>query len=257
MTPKTQHTSLASLLTALVFVTTANLGEAESSAVVERTISSSRVTMKDIVPTVPTDLAAIDLGPAPAPGATRQFAKYELCEALPLDRRAECASFPEAVRLVRKTAKLSVKDIEKLAREGLTNVGLPRGATIAAVRPSAGVTVADGFDHVVAQVPKPPRRQGKLETSAMVVLSHGTEELARIAVPVELTLGPEAAIPDVKKGGSAILVVRRGLVEIRANVSALADVDVGETVQVSVSASGKTMRGKLILASPATFEEVP
>lgn len=245
-------------LLALSLATLTFLGDVHAKpAVPERSLSKPRVVLSDVLPDAPAELAGIDLGPAPAPGSTRLIKREELVEALPKDAPKKL-KLPEAVRISRKTQKLGPVDLEQLSSDAIARVTLPRGVTVIGFHPKQSVTVPAGRDSVRIELPKLPRREGKLTTNATLTLLQGESELAKITVAVELKLGPEAAIPDVKKGGKVTLVIRRGLVEIHASASANHDADVGEPIAVTIADSGKVLKGRLSSADPPTvMEEQP
>jgi flagella basal body P-ring formation protein FlgA len=225
-------------------------------SVVERSIARSRVTVGDVVPGAPANLSAIDLGPSPTPGSARIVRREEVIAALPQDVDAKALSIPEQVRVVRKARDLSTAEIEQLVRDAVSRDPLPRGVTVNAVKaPVKGLTVPDGYDRVRVSIPKPPRREARLSSTATLLFSEGDFVVAKAPIPVDLVVSAAAATPDVKKGDRLTLVVKRGLVEIRATVTANADADVGENLQVTVGDSGKALRAKLVSADPPTAEE--
>jgi hypothetical protein len=209
-------------------------------------IASTRVTLADLVPSVGAALGAVDLGAAPPPGGSRLVTRDELAKAAADAGAPRSLRLPASVRVVRRMRKLSAAETEKLVRDALVGPALPRGVTIAAVRAPARLDVADGWDAVVAEVPKPPKRTGSLPTTALLTFSKGAEVLARASVPVDLALSAEAAVSDVARGAPLTLVIRRGLVEITASGLAGADADVGATLPVTVRPSGRVLRAKLV-----------
>jgi len=223
----------------------------------ERTIARSRVLVGDVIDQAPGSLATVDLGPAPAAGATRVLTRQEILAALPQDLDTRRLDVPASVRVVRKARTLAPGEIDRLAREALVRTPLPRGVTLGAVKaPVKGLTVPDGFDVVRLEVPKPPRREARIASNATMLFTEGGFVIAKAQIPVDLVVSGEATTPDVKKGDRVTLVIRRGLVELRAAVVANADADVGEGLQVTVGESGRAMRARLVSATPPTAEEV-
>ncbi len=225
------------------------------AAVKEKAVSSSRITVGDLIENVPGEIADIDLGPAPQPGSTRLLKRDEIKAALPEGTRN--VSIPKEIRVSRKTKQLKVTDIEKMTRTAIDDAGLPKGVTLKAVKPRAAVTVPDGFDDVQIELPRLPRKEGKVTTTATLVLSQEEEELAKLTVTVELDLSALAAMPDAKKGEKGTLVISRGEIEIQAAVTVNEDADLGDVVRVTVTQSNKVLRCRLASAQPAIFEEVP
>jgi hypothetical protein len=152
---------------------------------------------------------------------------------------------PSSVRVVRRMKKLGAPEIERLVRGALASA-MPRGASLAAVRAPSRLDVADGWDGVAAELPKPPKRTGALPTTALVTFSKGGEILARASVPVDLVLSAEAAVSDVARGAPITLVTRRGLVEVSVSALAGADADVGAVLPVTVRPSGRVIRARLV-----------
>ncbi len=223
----------------------------------ELAIARSRVLLEDLVPMVSSEIAEIDLGPTPVPGSSRLIKREDVLLALSEAGADKLAKLPKVVRVVRKTKQLSVVQQEKLARDAAAKSTLSRGATFAGAKPKAAISVPDGYDAVTLDVPRPPRREGKHSVTATMTFLAGDEVVAKVPLQVELKLSKEAAVPDVKKGEKVLLVVKRGLIEIRASASAQADADVGEMVKVTVNDSGKVLKGLVKSASPAIVLETP
>jgi len=238
-------------LGALAFVT----NDADADAVKERALSRQRVLLSDVVDGAPADLATIDLGPSPAPGSSRLIKRDEIDAALANDSDRKRVKFSSAIRVVRKTKPLSAVELEKLTTAAIKALSLPKGATFVAARPKSAVRVPDGFDTIDVEMARFPRREGKHSTTVTLVLRQGDDILAKVPVSVDFKLGPQAAIADVKKGEKVQFIVRRGQIEIRAIASANADADVGDLVQVTVSDSGKVLKGRLTSQNPALVME--
>jgi len=225
-------------------------------------VTGPRITLSEVVPTVPASVATADLGPAPAPGGSRVVTQEELRTAATGASAKVIASLPAAVRVVRKMKKLTAADVERETRKAVIAAGLRRGVAIAAVRAPKSSDVAEGFTTIVASVPKPPRRTGRVPTTATLTFQRGTEILARIAVPIDLDLSAEAAVPDIAKGAAVTVTVKSGLVEISASALAGADADVGEDLPVTLRPSGKILRatlvapGKAVIAAPTSAPSV-
>ncbi len=244
-----------SLALSLVF---APLGAeaAKQKSVAEAQLARSRVLLSDLVPNAPAELAAIDLGAAPQPGSSRLVTREEMVAALPEGVDAQALKLPASVRVVRKARKLTPAEIEKMTREAIAAVGVPRNGTLAAARPRATVTVPAGWESVRVEMPKPPRKTGRHLTTATLVLLEGETVLARVPVPVELTLPKSAAVPDVKKGSKLQLFIERSGIEIKATVSAAADADVGEEVPVMFE-NRTVINARLVSKDPPSAVEAP
>ncbi len=220
-------------------------------------VTGPRVRVGDVLPDAPPDAAAVDLGPAPAPGGTRLIEREAILRALRERQATEPARIPESIRVSRRTRTLTAAEVERLVRDALPPERLPRGAALTAVRPPRALEVPAGWTAVAAELPRPPRRAGPFATTAYVSFLLDGDTLARIPVPVELTLPAGAAAPDLARGAAVTLVVRRGLVEVRASASAGADANVGDTLPVVLRPAGRVLRARLIERDLAIALEEP
>lgn len=241
------------LLAVFALVAHAGLARAVPPSRIE--VSSPRVRLADVIRRCPAALADVDLGPAPMPGGSRILDRAQIAEALRARGLDAPAHLPEAVRVVRRTEALTPARLEQLTREALTQ--LPRGAELAAVRAPRGIEVPAGWTALRAEIARPPRRTGSLATTAMVTFLDHDTVLARVAVPIELTLGPDAARPDLARGAPVTLLVRQGLVDVRVSAAAGADADVGDTLPVMLRPSGRALRARLLEPDVALALEGP
>lgn len=237
---------VSSLSRAAAFVAATSLSIAAHAGVVEVKLGAGRIHFGDLVKGAPEAAKALDLGAAPAPGGSRLVTQAELKKALDDAKVQTRVALPEAVRVVRRTKKLDARAIDKVARDAIQAAGLPRGATLATVKAPTSFELSEGWDGVTAEIPKPPHRTGSCATVVTLAFKEGSEVVARLSVPIELSLGAEAAAFDVAKGASLQLVVRRGLVEISATALAGSDADVGSTFTVTLRPSGRVVRAKLV-----------
>ncbi len=228
----------------------------KTSAVPEKAIARSRVVLCDVVPAAPADLCDVDLGATPAPGSSRLVDRDEVVASLPEGTETKGWRIPSSTRIVRKTKSLAPTDLEKMTRAAVKDSGLPRGGVLAAVRAKGSVSVPEGWDAVTIEVPRPPRKAGKHLATATLVFTEAESVLAKVPVPIEMTLPKSAAQPDVKKGSRISYVLSRGSIEIKASGTAGSDADVGETLNVILE-SGKIVKAKLGSKEPAVASEVP
>ncbi len=202
-----------------------------------------------------TDLQSVDLGVAPAPGGSRVVTRDDMLRALRAQQdegAPEVApkDLPRAVRLIRKMTTLTPASLEQITRTALAKT-LPSGFKVTSVRAPRSVKVAEGWGGVTVSLPKPPRREGTWSTTAMLNLGGGNAPVARVAVPVQLTISTAAAKPDVARGAALMLVVQRGTVEVRVRGFAGADADLGEVFPVQLRPSGRVVRAKLVTPKKA------
>jgi Chaperone for flagella basal body P-ring formation len=207
-------------------------------------VATSRIHLHDLGVAGP-GIPDVDLGAAPALGATRTIDRDEVTRALTAASSASVPKLAAQFRVARKARRLTTGDIDKLVREGIEPARIPRGAKLAAVR-GVAVPVPDGYDKVSVDLPAMPRRAGTVTMTAAVTFAAQGEVLARITVPVDLEVSPEALIPDVAKGAAITLVVRRGLVEVSIGAVAGADGDTGGILPVLLKPSGRVVRARIV-----------
>jgi hypothetical protein len=199
-------------------------------------------------------LAQVDLGPAPAPGVSRLVRREEIRAELEAQGIVSVPRLPEAVRVSRRLERVTTEKLQALASEAVRGVGLREGVVLRRVEAPANLKVASGWQRVSATVPRPPRRPGEWLTTVTLAFELDGQKLARIAVPAVFDVSPAAAAPDLAKGGPVTLVVKSGLVEIAARASAGDNANVGDVIPVTVGATGKVVRAKLVTRDRAVFE---
>jgi hypothetical protein len=248
--------TLTLLLTLAVGVLTPDAVGAPKAKTPETALAKSRVVLCDVAPKAPAELCDTDLGATPAPGSSRLISRDDVVAALPEGTPMRGWTIPASTRIVRKTRTVAPVELEKITRRAVTVTGLPRGASLAAVRAKASVTVPDGWDTVSIEVPRPPRKSGKHLATATLVFSEGESVLIKVPVPIEMMLPKSAAQPDIKKGSKVSFVISRGSIEIKASATATQDADVGETLNVALE-SGKMAKATLTSKDPALAMEAP
>jgi hypothetical protein len=213
-------------------------------------VKGPRVHTTDVFP----GTVDVDLGPTPPIGATRMIEKDEIEKAYAAAKAAPPKKIPAHVRVTRKTRKLTANDIDNAVKAALPK--LPRGAELIKVRGSA-TEVADDFDHVSVDLPQIPRKAGPAMISATVTfMSAENAPLYRTAVPLDISLPPEAAFAEITRGSPIALVVRKGLVEISMPGVASMDGDVGGVVMVTLKPSGRVVRARAIDKDHAVAEDM-
>jgi hypothetical protein len=238
------------------FVATGVLAAGAIASVREIRVASFRVRACDVVDGLSPEAAGVDLGPAPALGGTRIIDRDEIVRALRAHDIDDPGNVPASVRVLRRARTLQPADVDRLVRETLGSK-LPRGVALSAVHPGRPLDVPDGWTRATVDVPRPPRRTGPLASTASVVFFEDAQALVRVAVPVDLTLSEEAAIPDLQHGARVTLVVRRGLVEVTSSATAGADADVGAVLPVVLHPAGRIVRARLEDLEHAVMLDVP
>ena len=236
----------ACALAATLLAPCAVLAAPPATAAVPRTIeiSTAHVHFHDLG-VAAASMPDVDLGPTPALGATRTIDREEVTRALAAAGAPGTPKLPAQFRIARKARRLSTTDVDKLVRDAIDPTRIPRGATLATVRAIA-LAVPDGYDKVTVDLPAMPRRAGTVTVTAAVAFLTQGSVVARITVPVDFTVTPEALVPDVAKGAAIQLLVRRGLVEVSIGAVAGADGDAGGVLPVLLKPSGRVVRARII-----------
>lgn len=231
----------------------ANPARAAGPKIAQVEVTAARLRVSDVVKDAPPEVATADLGPSPAPNGSRVVARAELTSLLRDVGYTGKSRLPDAVRFTRKMRKLSSDDLEAEVRKAT----LPKGVTVALVRAPRSTEVPDGYDRVAVEVGKVARRAGSQNVSARVSFMRGDETLATVVLPIELAVTAEASRPDLTRGGTLTLLLRRGGIEISATAVAGADADVGAVLPVTVRATGRVVKAKLIEPARAVLVEAP
>ncbi|MBX3228851.1 MAG: flagella basal body P-ring formation protein FlgA [Labilithrix sp.] len=207
-------------------------------------VKGPRVRAKDIFPGA---VADVDLGPTPPIGSTRVIEKADIEKAFAEAKAQAPKKIPSAVRVSRKTRKLSALEVDGAVKSALSTQKLPRGAELVKVRASA-VEVADDYHHVNVDLPPVPRRAGPTTVQATVTfLSESADTpIFRTVVPLDVSLPPEAAFADIPRGAPITIVVKKGLVEVSVPGVAALDADVGGIVPVTLKPSGRIVRCRAV-----------
>lgn len=134
------------LRAALFFVAVGLVPRAASAAAVRAVvIDGDRITVGDLAPTLPRELLAIDIGPAPAPGARSQITRDAVAEAIRRGGGDPTLATGVAVRQeVRRAAtRLTVEEVREMVR-GEVLAQLPLGVDIESIVGLRAVTLATG-----------------------------------------------------------------------------------------------------------------
>lgn len=208
-------------------------------------VSASRVHLRDLGAFGDT-VSDIDLGPAPALGATRTIDRDDIVRALgAANATGPTPKLAAQYRISRKSKRLEKADLEKMMRETIDPARFSKGIVFTGVR-TANALVPDGYNRVTVELPTLPKKSGTVIVTVAVAFLTDADVMARITVPVELSVPPEALIPDIAKGGKITLVVRKGLVEVSLPAVAAADGDLGTILPIMLKPSGRIVRAKMI-----------
>ncbi len=246
---KARLSSVASAF-ALALVLAASLGVADDARIVSR----SRLKLADLVH-AEGDLGAVDLGPAPPPGASRLVARAEIEEhvrAAGLDPKR--VKLPPSIRVTGASMRFSPEKLAKAATPAIEKA-LPAGVTLTRVDPSNELVTHPGTTVRSASVPKLPRQKGPSLSSAMLELVTDDGLVTKVPVAISVEISEAAAHADVPRGGRLEVIYERGSIKIATTGVALADADVGETTQMSLVATGRIVRAKVLTRERAEIQE--
>jgi hypothetical protein len=221
---------------------------AESTAAPPRQVRlvGARVHVGDVVPSADASIAGVDVGPSPVAGCSRIVSRADIVTALEARQLPVPSELPDAVRVVRQARRVAPPEMDALVRDAIEAKPPRRGVKLEAVRAERPVDVIDGWTRVEVEVPRPPKKAGPFDTNAFVSFYGAEAEvLARVPVPVELTVSDEGTSYDAPRGAHVTLVIQRSLVEVRIGAFAGADADVGDAVPIQLRPSGRVVRARL------------
>jgi hypothetical protein len=216
-------------------------------------VAAARIKLVDLMANLG-EAGELDLGPAPAPGASRLVTREEIAQALKEHQIVGVSHLPEAVRVARKMDQLTFERLRTLGEDAIARAGTRTGVRLKSLQPPASVRVASGWQSVTTQLPKSPRRAGEWTTTVMLSFEGEGQKLARVAVPAVFEISADGAAPDISKGAPLTLVIRTGLVEVSTKAVAGDNADIGETFAVTLRPSGKVVRAKLVAKGRAMVE---
>lgn len=146
----------------------------------------------------------------------------------------------------RKIRRVGAPEVAAAIRDDLAKRPMPKNASVVAIRANA-VEVASDFQRVRVDLPPLPRRPGRITVHAKVTFVDGEDAtLLLTLVPIDLELPPSAAFPDIPRGASISLVVKKGLLEVSVPAVAAVDADVGTILPVTLRPSGRVVRARAV-----------
>jgi hypothetical protein len=241
----------------LAFMAISLLWSLSLSADTVRSVDHARLILKDILPSAPQGVADLEFGPAPPPGGKRTLTRAEIEEHLRargVDVRG--LGIPERVRITTAGRRITMAELVDLARP-VVDKALAPGVTVTSLRPSFEVFVPARAELGAARLPKPPRQKGLFRTTATLEFVCDGEIVARVPVAVTLDVSEAAATPDARRGSRIDLVVSHGAVRITTVGTLLSDADIGETVNVTVVATNRVVKARLVQRTAAEVLDIP
>ena len=209
-----------------------------------RVVGAAHLTIADVVPDAPALARGVEIGPAPAPGASRIVARDEIVRSL--RRAGVSASFPVplATRITRAATHLSSRMLADLSRPSIASA-LPSGVTVVHVEATSDFTAPEGTHIGRATLPKLPKTVGTFHTTANVELLFEDEKIAQIPIAVVVDISDAAAAPELRKGSKITVIVERETLSVATEATLTKDCDVGDVTSVTLSATGRTVRAKI------------
>ena len=210
-------------------------------AEVEAQDDRSRVTLAEVIPALAgSELGALDLGPAPAPGNARVLGRAEIQAALrAAGRTSEGLAIPRSIRIERRTRALGRDEIAQLARPAIEASVAP--CEIGAIEVRSDATLPEGDPTIRVEGPARPDDGPAVMT---VVLTQGAHA-SRVTAQVRLTC--PAAV--VRPGSQVRVVVRTGAVVASADGITRQSGRVGDRVRVHVTSTGAFVEGRVVSSS--------
>jgi flagellar basal body P-ring formation chaperone FlgA len=231
---------------------------AAPASVTETTVVSidkARVSLEDVMPDCPEQACKMDLGPAPAPQSSWLVDASVIRNALESageDRKKYANLKP--VRVVSSAKILDVVEASALVRPSIERA-LPHGVGLVAVEAKSRLTLPSRAAAGDATLPKLPKRAGPFTTTAMVDILLEGVLVRRVPVLVRLTIGADAARPDVPRGHTLTLVIERANITVSADGVALRDAAVGEIAPFRVQRTGRILNARIKSAGVAVVTE--
>lgn len=210
-----------------------------------RSVPGPTVTLGEVVPNAPDDLAGIDLGDAPPAGGSRLISRDEMRRAIErAGGKASDVALPQVVRITVASKTWSPDELANAAKPVLAQ-GLPPGITVERLRVRRALTAPERARIESVKLPRYRKRAGLVTTSGTIELSVDGHVVARAPVAVYLRLTERAAEPTVQRGGRIELVIERGSARVTAIAEALADTDVDEVGRFRVVSTRKILSARV------------
>jgi len=236
------------------------LGGASSTAVAGEaatvSISGSRVSLRDVMPSCPPRACTMDLGPAPPPGVSWLVDASVIRGALEAGgEEPRTLRDIRPVRVVSEAKLLNPAEAGEFVRPSI-EAALPRGVTLAGLEAKSSLTLPLRGSAGTATLPKLPRRAGPTTTTAMVEIVLDGTLVKRVPVLVRLLIDPDAARADVPRGHTLTLVIERRTATISTDGIALRDTEIGQIAPFRVQRTGRVINALVKSAGVAQVLEV-
>lgn len=200
--------------------------------------AQERITLAEIVPALTgTELGALDLGAAPAPGLARVVTRADVLAALSAaGRTANGLRIPRSVRIERVARRMSKDEVATLAMATLNEAVAP--CTAGNVHVLDDVTVPASELQVDVDAPARPVSGHAVVT---IVLRSGSTV---VRAPAQIALVCPA--PVVSPGDDVRVVVALANVRASSDGRARQSGRVGDMVRVRVASTGAEVTGRVV-----------
>ena len=217
-----------------------------ANAEIERTIDGSRIHLKDVSDGYDeSDLAGLDLGPAPPPGSSRLLSRGEVEDQLrAAGDDAKSLRMPSALRVKSASKRWSPEDLRAAVMPRLM-AALPLGVTFKAAKLNRSLMTSPSVVVGEAHFPKFPKREGELTLTATVDLQQDGVTVLRVPVTVVVLITEAATHAAASKGARINLVIEHGAARVTALATALSDTELGEVGLFRVATTLRVLRARL------------
>jgi hypothetical protein len=202
------------------------------------------VRVSDIDPGAPPELADIELGRAPAPGASRVFVAKEIRQRV-REAGADPArmNVPASVRVESPAERWKPEEVAVRA-DPVVRAALPQGVSLLKLDAHNTIVVPPGS--TVAHVhPVIPHAVGQHEVTVVAEVRRRDEIVGRAQLSLVVDVGDDAFAPILRKGDRITLVIDQGNARIGAGAVTLADANAGDAILCKVSSTGKVLKAKI------------
>ncbi|MGE0790440.1 MAG: flagella basal body P-ring formation protein FlgA [Sandaracinaceae bacterium] len=206
-------------------------------------VAQDDVRLSEIVPALEnTELGAISVGAAPAPGSTRVIHRSEVIAALRrAGRTADGLAIPRTVRIRRAVRRVEPAELASLASRAVREALSP--CEVASLSVQTPANVSDGALDIQVEA-NPPTHSGA--APVLLVLNAGGQ-ISRVPAQARVTCPP----PIVQPGARIEVRARFGNVSASAPAIARQPGRVGDVIRVSTVRTQAPLRARIMDASHA------
>jgi hypothetical protein len=210
-----------------------------------RLVQGSTVQLSDVVATLPGGTTDFEICKAPPAGASRLLSRREIvAAAVKSGVDPKRLVLPAVVRVSSAAKHWQSQDLLGQAIPILERA-LPAGVRIKHIKATSRLVTSPAAVASGVRLPKLPRRAGEHDTTATLEFENDGEIVARVPLSLTLSISAEAARPAITKGARVQLVIESAKARIAATAIALADGELGQTLQFRVASTHKVLFGKL------------